>query len=217
MSHTWGDRYQGERILVNGKAIIVSKTLVKGLYVLSRYPGAEKGQLKVWNDVLCLDQRNKLEVHREVKRMSIIFPNAYAIMAWIEPTSDDSHSVMNILERYNDLHDNPTSSGETLKSIPKNVWKALAYFLQRPFWCRLWIVQELTLAGSRTLILCGNDRARLRSLWKLVASIIRNTPRCHRLFEAALGSSGSYYDQCRYETFAFCARLYCLYEIDMSL
>lgn len=215
MSHTWGDRSQGEQILVNGKVITVSNNLAEGLLALSQHPGVVDGTLKIWNDVLCLDQQNKTEVQRELKRMSTIFSNAYAVMAWVGPATEGSEHVMDMLVGLNGFgDDDSTISHEILDSIPGPVWRALSYFLQRPYWRRMWIVQEITLAGKRTELVCGSHRTQLHSLLAFATLIIRNSSRCHRLIEVALGSNNVYFNKIRHDVFSVCARLYYLYEID---
>ncbi|KIX04163.1 uncharacterized protein Z518_07717 [Rhinocladiella mackenziei CBS 650.93] len=217
MSHTWGDRCQAERILVNGEAITISRNLAEGLRALSRYPAVVDGHLKVWNDFLCLDQQNKVEVQRELKRMPTIFSNAYSVVAWLGPAMEESPLVMDTLNKFGDVDDHFARSEEILTSIPREVWKALAYFLQRPYWRRMWIVQELALAGSQTVLLCGDRSAHLHSLWNLVVAIIENVPWFHRLFATSRGDDGSYYDRFRHETFSVCARLLYVHEIDRSI
>ena len=64
MSHTWGNHSQADRIFVNGKVVTISHNLARGLQALSKYPGVVDGELMVWNDFLCLDQQNKVEVQR---------------------------------------------------------------------------------------------------------------------------------------------------------
>ena len=86
--------------------------------------------------------------------------------------------------------------------------------LWRPYWRRMWITQELTLAGSRTMLLCGNETAPLTQMWELVKAIIRDAGLCHRLLADALGTGDSYYDPIRHQTFSTIARLLYLHHID---
>ena len=150
--------------------------------------------------------------------MPILFSDAYAVVAWIGTEQDNSPIIMDILKNLDGPMNKNARSDEILTSIPVQAWKALAYLLQRPYWRRMWIVQEVTLAGEQTVLLCGSRSARLQSLWKLIVAIIENAPLCHRLFAASLGEGGnSYYDIFRHDTFSVCARLFYFRDIDKSL
>lgn len=220
MSHTWGDlrSTSQEEVSVNERGCSLSKNLAEGLVAISRLPGIKGGNLKIWNDVICLDQRNQAEMERELQKMSQIYAKACAVVAWVGPAADDSHHVMKLLQDFSIDHGPVMSSPEeTLLSIKIETWKALAHFLLRPYWKRQWIVSELVLASDRTLLVCGNESAPLTSLWMLVRLIIANVPLCHKLFDRALETGGAYYDPFRHRVFSIIARLLYLYDIGQGL
>jgi hypothetical protein len=224
MSHTWSTEEDTETIIVNGDPVQLSSTLVAGLRAISNLPGLVKGRhFKVWNDVLCLDQNNTDEIQRELKRVPSIYANAHAVVSWIGGPADNSHLVMGVLREKIADHalqaeygTQDASAEGLLTSIDIEEWLALAKFLNRPYWRRQWVVQEVTLAGSRTVILCGCEAAPLRNLWELVRAIISNVPLCHYLFATALGNK-SYYDPVRHHVFSIVARLLYLHDVSSTL
>lgn len=214
MSHCWGDQAATETILVNGENLKISTNMAAGLRSISQLPAVRDGELKVWNDFLCLDQHNKDEIERELKRVPSIYANAYAVISWIGPVADESSLVMTLLSTKLSALDHNQGTDALLKTITRNEWRALTSFLQRPYWRRTWIIQELTLAGNRTTLLCGNETAPLLRLWELVKAMIRNAGICHRLLADALGTGDTYYDPVRHATFSVIARLLYLHDID---
>jgi hypothetical protein len=215
MSHCWGDRQATEVIFVNGESCEISRNMAAGLRAVSQLSAFKVGKLKLWNDFLCLDQQNREEIERELKRVPLIYANAFTVVAWVGPATTNSSLVMELLDtKLRNLDGNSTGAGQILKSIKPDEWRALASLLHRPYWRRQWMVQELTLASTRTMILCGTETAPLNRVWELVKAIIRNTALCHRLLAEALGTGDSYFDPVRHQIFSVMPRLLYLYDID---
>jgi hypothetical protein len=180
MSHTWGERSLSRRISVNGRVVQVSQNLVEGLRALSKYAAIASGGLKVWNDFLCLDQRNKDEVERELKNMATIYSTAYEVVAWIGPALDRDAPAMVKLQQLGTDTKSDEEWYEHIRSMSTEVWVALACFCEREYWRRMWVVQELILRGPQTVLLCGNASAPLYALWQLAAVIVNNATMSHR-------------------------------------
>jgi hypothetical protein len=197
ISHTWGDRTLTDVIFVNGQAVSVPANLGAGLRALSRQPEISGGQLKVWNDMLCLNQSDKKEIHREVKRMGDIFGGSYQVMSWLGPAANDSdeaiwlanqidcHGIASKSERNISSSATPHAEAMVTDSAHRfsvNHWKAVGHFLQRPYWRRLWVLQELILAKSRTIVICGDKRTSMQAIFSVVRVMCANPPPFHHWF-----------------------------------
>ena len=217
LSHCWGDRSTTETVYVNGQPYEISVNMAAGLRAVSKLPAVQSGALKLWNDFLCLNQHNQEEIEQELKRVPHVYGNAFAVVAWIGPAADRSDLAMELFRtKLHSLKGDSIDSGDTLKSFASQEWVALASFLHRPFWGRVWMIQELILAGTRTLMLCGDETAPLAQLWALVKAIIRNTALCHRLLANALGGTEDYYDPVRHQIFSIIPRLLYLHDIGLN-
>ena len=175
--------------MVNGKVITISRNLAEGLRALSRSPATVQGHLIFFNDFLCLDQDDKLEKQHELKRMSTIFSSALGVIAWVGPSQDGSDAVMSALQdlERTEVYNTPSSASSVLEAIREDVWLPLLRFFQRPLWTRVWLVQELTLASQRTILLCGDQHARIQTLWILASIIHSAASKAHLLLTNVTG------------------------------
>ena len=189
-----GDRTLTDVIFVNGQAVAVPANLGAGLRALSRQPEISGGQLKVWNDMLCLNQRDKEEIHHEVKRMGDIFGGSYQVMSWLGPAANDSDEAIWLVNQIDcrDIASKPeriisssaTSHAEAMATdsaqrFSVDHWKAVGHLLQRPYWRRLWVLQELILAKPRTVVICGDKKTSLRAIFDVVRVMCTNPPPFH--------------------------------------
>lgn len=126
----------------------------------------------LWIDALCINQEDLTERSHQVKRMRHIYSYAYRVVAWLGPSTDDSQRTLGKLEYlWKQLeHSKPgymTSapgcqekrwwSGQTILPFGPDVWDSIVALVHRPWFERVWIVQEIQLSSSRTVGQCGND------------------------------------------------------------
>lgn len=216
MSYTWGSKSLNTPMVINGRTILVSSDLAEGLQALAQFPDVAAGKLKVWNDFICLNQLDKLEIQRELKHIPFIFSNAQMVLIWLGPAASESYLVMELFQ-YLDDASAEISPDTLIDSISNEVWLALLHFLHRPYWRRLWILQELALADPSSILFCGTIMAPLRSLWKLLDLIFRDTAKVHHRFAMSMGRSYTYYDKDRHNAFSVLSRLQYLYRAHQAL
>lgn len=87
--------------------------------------------------------------------MRQIYSNAESVSIWLgeEDVSADSNEAMNFFTRRDSLDPNKDPSLELLRNEGKA--QAVLALCQRPYWARIWIVQELLL-GKEMIIYCGS-------------------------------------------------------------
>jgi hypothetical protein len=112
--------------------------------------------LYFWIDALCIDQDNKVERSEQVRLMSHIFTDAAFVLVWLGENGEDGESAMRIISAHSCSGDlEPTRKpGWVTASLES---KAVRAFCRRPYWKRLWIVQEVILARD-ILVCCGSMR-----------------------------------------------------------
>jgi hypothetical protein len=87
--------------------------------------------------------------------MNIIYGNASRVCIWLGEATESSRMALSFIKN-EVLH---LQSFDTLcdsKDASKK-WIALLDLMQRPWFSRRWVVQELALA-RKPIIYCGNDR-----------------------------------------------------------
>ncbi|KAI1819389.1 HET-domain-containing protein [Xylaria intraflava] len=138
LSYVWGEENPGVSIRVNGKSVAIRSNLGQALArIATSDPGAY-----VWADAICINQQDDEEKSRLVQHMGQIFANAKLVYAWLGPNLD----VLFDLFRRGDF--------------PVEEYSA---FSARPFWSRVWVLQEVYLAKN-LYYLCGHCRLASRTL-----------------------------------------------------
>ncbi|KAF2686590.1 hypothetical protein K458DRAFT_280689, partial [Lentithecium fluviatile CBS 122367] len=97
----------------------------------------------LWIDALCINQRDMAEKERQVRMMGQLYKNAERVHVWLG-TVDDTNAVraavgciQNSLKSYN----RNTSWTPTALEI-----SGMQILASLPWWRRVWILQEVTLA-----------------------------------------------------------------------
>ncbi|KAH7015477.1 heterokaryon incompatibility protein-domain-containing protein [Ilyonectria destructans] len=159
LSYVWGTDQAG-KIIVNGQETTVTKNLEEALRELRVDKGRFADKYKLWVDALCINQLDENETAEQVSRMREIYSQAWAVIAWLGPAADDTDQGMHLLcglarlnneekdELSDSLETNPTYFGNS-------AFYGLNSLMKRPYWSRLWIIQELVLGSNSTVLKCG--------------------------------------------------------------
>ncbi|RGP80078.1 heterokaryon incompatibility [Fusarium longipes] len=181
LSYTWGtedgDASLSQSIYCDGAIIKVSKNCEKALRRL-RLRTEER---VLWIDAICIDQTNHGERGRQVALMDLIYLRARRVVIWLGDASKDLDSqsgcsVSDVFLSYLPSMVNVIRESQALGdySSPINLYNRLTreaaeyvasgnlttlvqgflYIVLRPWWERVWVVQEAALNMSAT-VLCG--------------------------------------------------------------
>jgi hypothetical protein len=142
LSYCWGDPYTTVPITVNSTRKYVTENLWDALERLSYM-----NITRLWVDALCINQGDHEERSRQVRLMKLIYSRATEVISWIGKSSDDSSQAMAALNKR-------SKSGSS--SADNTNWEKLENLFARPYWKRIWIIQEVAVA-SKVRILCGKD------------------------------------------------------------
>jgi hypothetical protein len=146
-------------IAVNGQKITVRRNLWWALgHLRQRLPGMNQ---TLWVDALRIDQNNLAERSAQVSIMSSIYSIASKVLIWLGEESADSKAAFKAVAEF--LKEPQIPEWEAKERFP-STWNAffdehrMKFILlcERPYWGRLWIIQEVCLA-SRLQIHCGSD------------------------------------------------------------
>ena len=188
ISHFWGPATPTQRICVQGEFVEIRKNVSNLFDVLRERYGDEA---RFWIDIFCIDQRNLSERNSQVSMMCEIYSRAIGVISWLGQSTPLSQSAFQIIRKrlfcpnnapvrmcgksqqiyhFDAVHTDwpSTQQLQTDHDLYRNfadivVWPALADVIRRPYWGRLWVVQEMIVAAKCTL-LCGNDAISLEDL-----------------------------------------------------
>lgn len=166
LSYCWGsDNVENSRqIILNGCFFQVTKNLEAAL----RFIRISKGvtsipnlRTKVWVDAICINQENEGEKKNEILRMKDIYGRSLGVFVHLGAEEDDSDRGIDVLQRtameveqgvdrslYLQNRDKPTEAD-------RRDYAALMNLLIRPYWSRLWILQEVAMSDRGTIMGCG--------------------------------------------------------------
>lgn len=143
LSYVWGPPDLAEIIEVNHNTFAVSTALFQALLHLRhrREPRA------IWIDAICINQADLAERSDQVLLMQHIYSKASRVVVWLGEV--EPWGLKNLAEAANDALERP-------KCIHYGAVKVVSNLLQRPWWTRVWVTQELVLAHDVT-VCCGSQ------------------------------------------------------------
>jgi hypothetical protein len=153
LSYVWGSENKPKFIAINNQRLYVTQNLYTVLLHLRDHLCSQP----IWVDAICINQSDELEKSSQVKRMRDIFAKASKVIAWIGEPDQLSSLAFDTLERFA-AEDGTLNGSVTCRNICDNLDKrelALRSFTERPYFTRVWIVQEIVVA-RRVNICSGN-------------------------------------------------------------
>jgi len=107
----------------------------------------------MWVDALCINQADLEERAEQVQRMKQIYESAKAVVGWLGTVDDDAYTGMALIEKvatciYIPGGEDPLSiTPEYFRrrglDITTANWGPTWSVLNRPYWERVWVIQEL--------------------------------------------------------------------------
>lgn len=96
-----------------------------------------------WADQISMNQKDVNERNHQVGLMSKIYRNAKTVYACL----GEAYQNIRVIRHFSLLWEQGAEPHRSLRDYP-NVIRSLLDIFARPYWSRLWILQELCLAGS---------------------------------------------------------------------
>lgn len=109
---------------------------------------------KLWIDAMCINQHDLGERSHQVTRMDEIYRQASQVLVWLGRSTAESAISMQMLFH---MKQGYSSGRKFWQAIPPNVLRsAVDGVLERPYFSRMWVVQEAALA-NKVVLICGDD------------------------------------------------------------
>ena len=160
LSYTWGEPVFTHGININGKVLKITSNLETALRRLR----ARDRLMQIWIDAICIDQTNLIERNQQVPLMRRIYSTCEECVIYLGEECDNSEIMPSFFqELYNgfvDLYLGRIKMPLFRKVHPRicapdePAWNAFRLFMTRPWFRRVWIVQEFALSKRVTMV-CG--------------------------------------------------------------
>jgi hypothetical protein len=161
LSYTWGDPSPIAPIILDGNNIKITKNLDSALRHLRRTENSRR----LWVDALCIKQDDVADKNCFIPFMHKIYATALRTVVWLGESSTDSDHAISFLENAaskaaRDTHSR--STGDILRDAhnapPSDApnRQALANLGSRPWWTRVWVMQEIACSKKTIIVQCGN-------------------------------------------------------------
>jgi len=180
LSWAWGldDAVYAVQIEVKGK--MYKKAVKKELALALKYLRLPDKERTLWIDAICIDQGNNNEKNHQVQMMSRIYTRANEVAVWLGEDNEDSTTAIRFIhEKIIKLEDFDSLCADKTYS---DQWRALMMLMQRSWFSRRWVVQEIALASNAT-IYCGPDSISWNEFAVAVELFVEVESATHRLSE----------------------------------
>lgn len=191
LSYTWGPPLPTCNITLNERSFEIRENLSdflermrSGITLLDKDDCPLLHPRYLWIDQLCINQSSEEEKSHQVERMAQIYKQAQRVIVWLGRDDQQSGTAMRLIadtrfvEEIPTQNFHPTYPGASLwyalqEKHPDYLQRLLKdhqsvdNLLHRPYWDRLWVVQEFVLAQDIVLA-CGPCAITLAAIRRLI-------------------------------------------------
>ncbi|KAK5095168.1 hypothetical protein LTS08_008331 [Lithohypha guttulata] len=179
LSYTWGDGGLGSSVICNGNKIMVTSNCVDALRHLQH-----RHSRHFWIDAVCINQSSLTEKAVQIPLMGQIYGCAKQVVVWLgnpTPSSDRALYYLNeIIYRFSDMPESLRTMSmagrldedaiDMIRSVRSQLQEEnkktyghegtaqsniLSDIFLRPWFSRLWTLQELVMANNEAVFVCG--------------------------------------------------------------
>jgi hypothetical protein len=159
VSYTWGDGEATHPIYLDGKVFMVRENLMIAMQHL-RYKWWNR---ILWIDAVCIDQANVVERSEQVLQMRRIYKQASHVLIWLGVEGPDGN-LLRFFGRLGFFH-----VMKDFGKFPNISLAAVVRLLRRPWFERVWVVQEVAVA-RHAIVLCGKHEIKWSNFIKGIRS-----------------------------------------------
>jgi hypothetical protein len=152
LSYAWGDVETTAPITLNGRLSFVTENLREALvYLKHNCP-----DVLLWVDALSINQEEPNERGHQVSQMRAIYSEASNVITWLGTGSTDTTRLFSFIDRHHNICTNDSEQvGSCNFLFDRGLADAVQYLEERPYWNRIWVVQEIVVA-TKLELMCGD-------------------------------------------------------------
>ncbi|CAF3630277.1 hypothetical protein SNK05_002114 [Fusarium graminearum] len=181
VSYVWGD--MKDPISISVQDADGSQTHVR----ISRNCHAALSSLRdphasrlLWIDSICIDQESTAEKNHQIGLMGLIYQNASKVMVYLGKGTSESDTAMRCLRELDEPSNDNSLAAVGASAVLQENRVAVDNLFKRPWFFRVWVLQEITFAQTATVI-CGDYQLDWESFktfyhWNVNAGWIEKLP-----------------------------------------
>ena len=157
LSYTWDSQIFYQFVWCDGKVLPITQNLHDALKRI-RQPGSS---IWLWVDAICINQSDTAERNCQIGLMRQIFNRANQVIAWLGEEDADTKSAFDLVEKISAVTTSVTPEAVRdnfwtpqlmedmgLPRMPDAQWFTLSKLFGRPYFKRIWVVQELVVSRN---------------------------------------------------------------------
>ncbi|KAL2133775.1 hypothetical protein VTI74DRAFT_1712 [Chaetomium olivicolor] len=172
LSYTWGPPTPTETVLIEEETSDPSEFYVApNLAAALRHLRLPDRPRTLWIDAICINQSDISERGEQVGRMCDIYSMASRVTIWLGLAADNSHLALDSLRKLGSqveylrgglmcpspgFYEPDWYKSDCELPFDNDIWEAVHHLVARPWFTRLWIIQEAQLANPRSVVQCGS-------------------------------------------------------------
>ena len=170
LSYVWGDPTLSQVVRVDDQAMYITQSLNSALLHLR---DAHRHRL-IWADAICINQDDIDERNQQVKQMGLVYQQANHTVIYLGEGTSETSMFLKMLQSKATVGYFASLSGNvdvSVKSLDTGLEDAAReWILSRPWFRRVWILQELVLSQD-PWIQCGTSSARWSSFHSHICEV----------------------------------------------
>ena len=203
LSWCWGKGPQDGKINIRLDGVSYVKRVQPSVVSALRAFRHTNSDRHIWVDAICINQDYKPEKNRQVEMMADIYGRADCVRIWLGDLNTSSKLAILFIKQevlQLDHFDDLCRSSEFSEK-----WKSLLELMQREWFSRRWVVQEVALA-PKAIIHCGPAKLSWSKFAVAVELFVEAETATHRLSEVRANAIpltihlGGFYGKYRLET-----------------
>ena len=157
LSYTWDSQIFYQFVWCDNRVLPITQNLYDALKRI-RQPSSSA---MLWVDAICINQTDIAERNHQISLMRQIFNRAGHVIAWLGEEDTDTQSAFALVEKISAATTNVTPDAVRdnfwtpqfmenmgLPRLPSAQWYTLSKLFGRPYFKRIWVVQELVVSKN---------------------------------------------------------------------
>lgn len=188
ISYVWGDSNQTSEIDCDDAKFTITTNLESAL---RHFRDTTRTRI-LWADAICINQKDKVEKAQQVSLMGLIYWKARRVLIWLGPDTEadelwNASKAAARIKEVSRLWDQPLVDVPPMFHLERykldrsdeensaHGWEAVRRLLNRKWFTRVWVVQELGLARDATFY-CGDAHFSSDCLEKMYSILSARAP-----------------------------------------
>ena len=156
LSYRWGDPEKTRCINIFNDQLSVTENLYVALRCLRR----KDADFVLWVDAICINQVDLEERSQQVSIMDSIYKRSTYVFAFTGESEEDTEIGINLLRELGSVNKSTSQFDECVTDAgdlehPLRPWPTLAHLIDRSYFTRIWVIQELALNSENTFVYFG--------------------------------------------------------------